>query len=188
MARYCPQCGQPTRRREDGGRERDACPACGWVQYAEIGVGVGALILRDERALLVERGIPPVGRWTLPGGWIEQEDTLATAIVREVQEETGLRCNPVGVICLRSIPRPARNDLYVCLLCTVDPLAEPSADGWETRQARFIAPEEFDRIDLSPFSRYVIEHYLRERPRPWLLQEDRRLLEAYPGAAIFAPF
>jgi len=188
MARYCPQCGTPTVKREDGGRERDVCPACGWVQYAEVAVGVGALILRGERVLLVERAIPPVGRWTLPSGWIEQEDTLASAVVREVREETGLACAPLGIICVRNIPRPGCNDVYVCLLCAEDRRAEPVADGAETRQARFVAPAEFDRIDLSPFSRYVIEQYVRERPQPWPLLDDQRLREAYPGAAIFAPF
>ncbi len=188
MIHYCPQCGIRTVRREDGGRERDVCPMCGWVHYAETAVGVGALVLRGERVLLVERGIPPVGRWTLPSGWIEQEDNLATAVVRELKEETGLDGRPVGIICLRNIPQAARNEFYICFLCEVDPDAEPIPDGIESTQARFVRSDEFDAIDLSPFSRYVIERYMSRRPRPWPLAEDFPYGNAYPNISIFAAF
>lgn len=184
MARFCPECGKSTLKREDGGRQRDVCPACGWVQYARVAVGVGALILREGRVLLVERGIPPVGRWTLPSGWIEQEDTLEGAVVREVWEETGLHCQPVGLICMRNIPKESQNELYACFLCEVEPAAEPVPDGVESTQARFVDPAEFDSLDLSIFSRFVIEQYQTRRPLPWPARMDIPL----PGALVLAAF
>jgi 8-oxo-dGTP diphosphatase len=184
IAHYCPACGTATVRREDGGRPRDACPHCGWVHYSETAIGVGALILRGEQILLVERGIPPVGRWTLPSGWIEQEDTLASAVVREVWEETGLDCQPVGLICVRNIPKEERNELYMCFLCEVDTDVEPVPDGVESTQARFVHPTEFDGIDLSPFSRYVIEQYQGRHPAPWAIHPDT----PYPDALTIAGF
>ncbi|GAB4573674.1 MAG: hypothetical protein Kow0077_16810 [Anaerolineae bacterium] len=188
MVHFCPQCGAATVQREDGGRLRDACPACGWVHYADTGIGVGALILRGEHVLLVERGIPPVGRWTLPSGWIEQDDTLESAVVREVREETGLVCVPEGIICIRNIPRPQRNELYICFLCTADPAQEPVPDGYESTAARFVHPAEFDQIDLSPFSRFIVEQYLRQRPQPWPLHQNLELVQQQPNARIFGPF
>jgi NADH pyrophosphatase NudC (nudix superfamily) len=177
-ARYCPECGTTTIRREDGGRARDACPSCGWIHYSDTAIGVGALILRRDKILLVERGIPPVGRWTLPSGWIEQEDTLASAVVREVWEETGLECRPVGLICVRNIPKQERNELYMCFLCEVDVEAQPIPDGVESTQARFVPPGEFDGIDLSPFSRYVIEQYLAQQPAPWAIHPNTPYADA----------
>jgi 8-oxo-dGTP diphosphatase len=54
-------------------------------------VGVGAVIVKDERALLIRRGQPPLlGEWSLPGGVLECGETLREAVIREVREETGL--------------------------------------------------------------------------------------------------
>jgi 8-oxo-dGTP diphosphatase len=54
-------------------------------------VAVGAVAVRDGSILLIRRGQPPAeGRWSLPGGRVEWDETLAEAVRREVEEETGL--------------------------------------------------------------------------------------------------
>jgi ADP-ribose pyrophosphatase YjhB (NUDIX family) len=54
-------------------------------------VGVGAIVWREERVLLIRRGRPPrLGQWSLPGGGQQLGETLEEAIRREVREETGL--------------------------------------------------------------------------------------------------
>jgi ADP-ribose pyrophosphatase YjhB (NUDIX family) len=59
-------------------------------------LGVGALIFRRDRILLVERGRAPLeGWWSLPGGVLETGETMEEGICREVLEETGLRVRPV---------------------------------------------------------------------------------------------
>ena len=62
-------------------------------------IAVGAFVFdAEERVLLVQRGTPPgVGLWTVPGGRVEPNETLAAALVRELREETGLvvTCGPL---------------------------------------------------------------------------------------------
>ena len=54
-------------------------------------VGVGAVIVRENRVLLIQRGTPPLlGEWSLPGGVLECGEALREAAVREACEETGL--------------------------------------------------------------------------------------------------
>jgi 8-oxo-dGTP diphosphatase len=54
-------------------------------------VGVGAVIVEENRVLLIRRGQPPLlGEWSLPGGVLECGETLRAAVIREALEETGL--------------------------------------------------------------------------------------------------
>jgi len=54
-------------------------------------VGVGAIIFREDRALLVQRGREPAyGKWSVPGGLVELGESLQDAVRREVREEVGL--------------------------------------------------------------------------------------------------
>lgn len=53
--------------------------------------GVGAIIIRGENILLVQRGREPLkGWWSLPGGLIETGEKIEAALKREILEETGL--------------------------------------------------------------------------------------------------
>jgi ADP-ribose pyrophosphatase YjhB (NUDIX family) len=61
-------------------------------------VGVGAVIVDGERVLLVRRGQPPSqGKWSIPGGLIHLGERLEDAVLREVQEECGIRVRLLGL-------------------------------------------------------------------------------------------
>jgi mutator protein MutT len=61
-------------------------------------VGVGAVVFKDDTVLLVRRGQEPAyGEWSLPGGAVEVGETLEEALQREIQEETGLNIEIVGL-------------------------------------------------------------------------------------------
>jgi len=60
-------------------------------------VGVLAVVLRGERALVVRRANPPMpGRWGFPGGVLELGETVAQGAMRELLEETGVIAEAIG--------------------------------------------------------------------------------------------
>jgi len=62
-------------------------------------VGVGGVVIDQDRALLVRRAREPaLGEWTIPGGLLEIGETLSAAVERELREETGLIVRVVELI------------------------------------------------------------------------------------------
>lgn len=58
-----------------------------------------AVVLREERVLLVRRANPPdAGLWGYPGGKVEPGETVEQAAVRELREETGVRAEAGAVL------------------------------------------------------------------------------------------
>ena len=54
---------------------------------------------RDGKVLLIQRGYGRErGKWSLPGGFVDQGEKSAAAAVRELREETGLKAEPVSTI------------------------------------------------------------------------------------------
>ncbi|RMD89716.1 MAG: NUDIX domain-containing protein [Alphaproteobacteria bacterium] len=62
-------------------------------------IGIGAVVFKDDRVLLVRRGKPPSnGSWSLPGGAQELGETTTEALHRELAEETGIAAEIVGLL------------------------------------------------------------------------------------------
>ncbi len=111
-------------------------------------VGVGAVVLHENRVLLVKRGQPPaLGKWTLPGGLVHLGETTREAVVREVGEECGLaiRVADVAGVVDRVIRDEAGRIRYHYVL--VDYLAFPEATrvvpGSDAADVRWV---EIDRV------------------------------------------
>ncbi len=67
--------------------------------YATPKVDTRAVILRGDRIMLIREDMDQ-GRWALPGGWADVNETPAQAVMREVAEETGFQCRVVGLLAL----------------------------------------------------------------------------------------
>ncbi|MCW2246150.1 ADP-ribose pyrophosphatase YjhB (NUDIX family) [Azospirillum fermentarium] len=77
----------------------DDTPAQSRTYPARPWVGVGVIVWRGDRVLLIRRGrAPRLGQWSLPGGAQEVGETVFQAAAREVREETGLTVRPTGVV------------------------------------------------------------------------------------------
>lgn len=89
---YCLRCGNQLLVGQHFGGIRPACPACGWVYFADPKVAVAAIIMSKEKILLVRRSNnPQQGLWTLPAGFVDAGEDPLKALERECLEETGLQ-------------------------------------------------------------------------------------------------
>ena len=99
--RHCGRCGAPLAASVPPGenRERMACAACGFISYVNPRLVVTTLPVTEHGELvLIRRGIEPaIGTWAQPGGFLEVDETVGEAAVRETLEETGLVVEP-GVL------------------------------------------------------------------------------------------
>lgn len=99
---FCARCGAELRfgAIEGEDRLRSVCPACGHVAYVNPRLVVTTLPVTDDgRIVLLRRGIEPgLGAWAQPGGFLEVDETVAEAAVRETFEETGLQVRPGEIV------------------------------------------------------------------------------------------
>jgi ADP-ribose pyrophosphatase YjhB (NUDIX family) len=106
MVRFCSRCGGQLAfgRVEDEERDRLACPSCGLVCYVNPRLVVTTLPITDRgEVMLIRRGIDPGrGQWAQPGGYLEIDETVRDAAIRETLEETGLRVDPGAIVGLYS--------------------------------------------------------------------------------------
>lgn len=94
---YCPECGGPLLRHVVAGEQRNHwfCQRCRTPVYDSPKVVVTAFVASGERLLWVQRGLPPQrGKWAIPGGFLEQGETLAEGAARELHEEAGILLPP----------------------------------------------------------------------------------------------
>jgi len=88
-------------------------------RYPGPSLAVDAVWLRRRDVLLVRRGRPPFrGEWALPGGFVEIGETVESAVLRELREETGLSGRLGGLVGVYSDPRrdPRKHTVSVVYL------------------------------------------------------------------------
>lgn len=73
---------------EGDNRTRKVCPDCGYIEYDNPKIVVGAVCMWGEEVLLCRRAIEPrMGYWTIPAGFMELNETTSEGAIREVWEE-----------------------------------------------------------------------------------------------------
>lgn len=114
-------------------------------------VGVGAVVLREGRVLLVRRGVEPAqGLWAIPGGGLRLGETLQEGAEREILEETGIviRAGAPLFTC-DSFQRDGEGRLrfhYVIVDMTADYLSGDVKGADDALEARWVSPAEIREL------------------------------------------
>jgi len=130
--RYCPQCGHAVNMTIPAGdnRLRAVCPSCEFIDYDNPRLITGTIPLYNGKILLCRRNIEPrLGFWTLPAGFMENQETTSEGALRETFEESGSVAKCIQLFSMFSIPHI--NQVHIFYLAELEkddfhPTAESS--------------------------------------------------------------
>lgn len=92
---YCPKCGAEVETNEFEGRETPWCPECDLVLSLNAIAAVQVIVHDEDHVLLLDEPIPQnEGVLSLPGGFAKYDEPPKEALLRELEEETGLSAHP----------------------------------------------------------------------------------------------
>ena len=104
---FCPQCGGKVSLAVPAGDNvpRHVCGDCGAIHYKNPLIVIGAIPEWEDCILLCKRAIEPrLGKWTLPGGFMELGETTGQAAIRETLEEAKARIELSEAFTMLSVP------------------------------------------------------------------------------------
>jgi len=141
--------------------ERLVCPDCGYINYDNPKVVVGAVALWQGRILLCRRSIPPrIGYWTLPAGYMELNETSTEGALREAWEEARAKLEIRSLLAVYNIPRISQVQLiYLADLVSPDVSAGPESAEVELFEWDDIP---WDEIAF-PSVHWALNHYAEVR-------------------------
>ena len=159
---FCSYCGGdllekllPT---ED--RPRLVCPL-GHVTYVNPKIIANIIPERDGRILLMRRGIEPrYGYWTMPGGFVEIDESPEDAAIREASEEVNLDVNLNSLVGIYSKPAPDGPGIVALVFRGTTDSGNPTPSR-EALEVAWFSPEEIPWDDLA----YETTHWAL---RDWL--------------------
>ncbi len=140
--RFCPRCGREMHRIKIENHERLKCPGpdCDFIYYHNPIPAAGALVIKQNRILLVKRAVmPKIGWWCLPAGFMEWHEHPSQTAVREVGEETGLTIRLDSLFEVYSgTDDPRLNAVLILYLATeTGGVMAPADDAQEVRYFSF---------------------------------------------------
>lgn len=149
---YCSNCGDELEIRLINGEERKACPSCSFVHWSNFSVSVGALVVKEDKLLLVRRNQNPgKGKWTNPGGFVEQTELIEQSVIREVQEETGVKTKMRSIVMLGDYPGQTHN-IYIGFLMEHEE-GQPKPDEAEVDDAGYFTLDEMESMNVADMTR-----------------------------------
>lgn len=120
-------------------------------------VVVDNLLIDKNKILLAKRGpkyLEP-GKWALPGGYVDRDETTAEAAVREIREETGYQSKVINLFRIIDNPdRPKEDRQNISLVYLVKPIKKVGDFDHEITNTKW-----FDLNSLPKVSDFAFDHY-----------------------------
>lgn len=140
-APFCPACGARTELTHAGWARH--CPACGREHFPRTDPAVIVAITDGTRLLLGSNAAWPAGRYSCFAGFVEAGESAEESLVREIEEESGVRITALEYIGSQAWPYP--RSLMLGYLAFTDDSAAARPDGTEIVDVRWFEPDEIAR-------------------------------------------
>ena len=165
MIKYCCVCasGVSFRVPEGDSLERAVCDACGHIQYQNPKIVVGCLPVYGERILMCKRAIQPrYGLWTLPAGFMENDESASEGAAREAMEEANARVEIDDLYTVYSIPHISQ----VYMMFRARLLDLDVSPGVESLEVKLVTEDEIPWGELAfAMVKRTLDHFLEDRRR-----------------------
>ncbi|MEM1138792.1 MAG: NUDIX hydrolase [Pseudomonadota bacterium] len=144
-------------------RERLVCKRCTWIHYVNPRIVVGSVCEWQGLILMCRRNIEPRrGFWTIPAGFLEEQESAEHGATREAHEEACADIEIDRLLAIYSIPRISQVQLmYRARLKSPDVAAGP-----ESQEVALVAPKDIPWAELAfPSVTWVLRHHAAVRGR-----------------------
>lgn len=189
---YCLRCGAAIGSKRVDGVRREYCPTCNIVFYDNPLPVVSSVVVNKNRdVLLVLRDREPQrARWCLPSGFVEMNETIEEAVLRELREETGLTGKVIRLLDTVSY----RNEFYgdlIWISFEVQRIGGKLVAGDDASDARYWPITK--HLDLAfPTNTKAIKRYREYYQELWKMQDsfeglkkERKLNTSVPSDAMY---
>ena len=142
---------------------RAVCDACGLIHYQNPKMVVGCLATFEDRILICKRAIEPrCGLWTLPAGFMENNESASEGAAREALEEANARVEITDLYTVYSIPHISQ--VYMMFRAR---LVDPGVSaGTESLEVKLVdeAAIPWDQLAFAMVKR-TLQHFIEDRKR-----------------------
>jgi ADP-ribose pyrophosphatase YjhB (NUDIX family) len=132
--------------------------------YATPKVDVRAVVFRQGRMLLV-REVADQGRWTLPGGWADVNESPAEAVAREVLEESGFETRVERLLAVYDREKQGHQPPFpyhvykLFFLCSIG--GGGPRTNLEVSEIGFFGPDEIPELSVSRVTEAQLRRFFR---------------------------
>ena len=169
---FCPFCGGGLKKETLDGRERDRCSECRNILYENPLPVVSSVLVNHQReVLLVKRSRDPFkNMWCLPMGFMEHDETVEKAALRELEEETSVIGRVIQLLSANSTPNYLYGDLLVVSFEIEHTDGTPNA-GDDALQVQFFPVTNCPKFAFLP-NRKAVESYISLHQDAWAMQDS----------------
>jgi 8-oxo-dGTP diphosphatase len=146
--RYCPRCGGALDKRvvKPNEPQRLVCGSCSFIFYQDPKVVAATIFVLNDGIVLLKRGVEPgLGKWVFPGGYVDRDEAVQDAAIRETKEESNLDVKLGPLLNVYSYPHSA----HVIIVYAAEVIGGSLAAADESEEARVFKPSEIPWDDLA---------------------------------------